>query len=268
MCGICGRFNKNNKNEVSESLVNLMCSKIIHRGPDDQGIYTNNNFGFGMRRLSIIDLNLGHQPIFNEDKSLVIVFNGEIYNYKELKEELELKGHIFNTNSDTETILHAYEEYGELFVEKLKASGWKFDHLAGLATAGIPHCAFLAHNIKSSMIYIRGKAKEHGKQNQIEGKFSPGDKVVLVEDLINQGKSLEEAIVAAIDASLIPVGVLSIVTYEMAKAKEVLEKYKLPLISLTNFSSITQLALEQNDISADEQNMLISWQSDPKSWSL
>lgn len=179
-----------------------------------------------------------------------------------------LKGPIYCDNRQLLSLVGERERVISHFEEAIEMSGWEFDHLAGLATAGIPHCAFLAHNIKSSMIYIRGKAKEHGKQNQIEGKFSPGDKVVLVEDLINQGKSLEEAIVAAIDASLIPVGVLSIVTYEMAKAKEVLEKYKLPLISLTNFSSITQLALEQNDISADEQNMLISWQSDPKSWSL
>lgn len=119
MCGICGRFNTKSVLEVSESLVEQMCSKIIHRGPDDQGVYVNDNFGFGMRRLSIIDLSTGHQPIFNEDKTLVIVFNGEIYNYKELKEGLEKLGHVFTTNSDTETILHAYEEYGEKFVEKL-----------------------------------------------------------------------------------------------------------------------------------------------------
>lgn len=119
MCGICGRFNRNKAVEVKESLVEQMCSKIIHRGPDDTGVYTHDNFGFGMRRLSIIDLSTGHQPIFNEDKSLVIVFNGEIYNYIELKEELEKRGHVFSTNSDTETILHAYEEYGEEFVTKL-----------------------------------------------------------------------------------------------------------------------------------------------------
>ena len=89
-----------------------MCGQIRHRGPDDQGVYITNHIGLGMRRLSIIDLQGGHQPIHNEDKSIWVVFNGEIYNFVELREELEKRGHYFVTNSDTEVIVHAYEAYG------------------------------------------------------------------------------------------------------------------------------------------------------------
>lgn len=119
MCGIVGKFNFKNKSRVDSDIIRKMCSKIIHRGPDDEGIYVKDNFGFGMRRLSIIDLETGHQPIFSENKKLGIVFNGEIYNYKEIKSELLEKGHKFKTNSDTETILHCFEEYGTDFISKL-----------------------------------------------------------------------------------------------------------------------------------------------------
>lgn len=119
MCGICGVLNFHKDHAVEEAEVHRMCQVIQHRGPDDEGIYVNKNVGIGMRRLSIIDLSGGHQPISNEDKSVWIVFNGEIYNYKNIRNELIQKGHQFTTNSDTETILHAYEEYGETCPEKL-----------------------------------------------------------------------------------------------------------------------------------------------------
>lgn len=177
-----------------------------------------------------------------------------------------LKGPIYCDNRQLLGFVDAREEVMKLFVEAIKNSSWEYDLLAGLATAGIPHCSFIANELREPMIYIRGKAKGHGKQNQIEGKFTSGQSVVLVEDLINQGKSLEDALNACIEAGLRPVGVLSIVTYEMKKATEVINKFKIPLISLTNFSTITSLALEQKDISADEFDMLISWQSDPSNW--
>ncbi len=112
MCGIAGKFVFSGTEEISPTLLQKMCAAIRHRGPDDEGIFCDGYFGFGMRRLSIIDLAGGHQPIFNEDKSLAIVFNGEIYNYQAIMAELLTKGHTFTTRSDTETILHAYEEYG------------------------------------------------------------------------------------------------------------------------------------------------------------
>ena len=96
-----------------------MLDVIIHRGPDDEGTYVRDHIAFGMRRLSIIDLSGGHQPIHNEEKNVWVVLNGEIYNYGEIRKSLEAKGHSFYTHSDTETIVHLYEEYGEKFVEHL-----------------------------------------------------------------------------------------------------------------------------------------------------
>ena len=113
MCGICGIYGLEDK-----ELINKMCKTLLHRGPDDQGIYTDSNISLGHRRLSIIDLKTGHQPIHNEDETVWVILNGEIYNFKELREDLEDK-HDFYTNSDTEVLVHLYEEDGEQLVEKL-----------------------------------------------------------------------------------------------------------------------------------------------------
>jgi asparagine synthase (glutamine-hydrolysing) len=114
MCGIAGFINKEHDAPTGEReiLLDKMCRVITHRGPDEQGAIVLGRAALGMRRLSIIDLKSGQQPIFSEDGNLAIVFNGEIYNYRELKKELEARGHKFKTNSDTETIVHAFEEYG------------------------------------------------------------------------------------------------------------------------------------------------------------
>ena len=109
MCGICGIFQPGKDNSL---LIKDMCDILQHRGPDSMGSYINNDVSLGHRRLSIIDLNTGDQPIFNEDKSIVVIFNGEIYNFLDIKKELINKGHNFYTNSDTEILVHAYEEYG------------------------------------------------------------------------------------------------------------------------------------------------------------
>jgi asparagine synthase (glutamine-hydrolysing) len=98
---------------LDPSVVDAMCRRIAHRGPDDQGVFRHDSGHIGMRRLAIIDLHSGHQPIHNEDKSVWIVFNGEIYNFRELRRELEGLGHRFYTQTDTECIVHAYEQYGE-----------------------------------------------------------------------------------------------------------------------------------------------------------
>src|SRR5688572_31959012 len=113
MCGICGIVNFNATEPVNRHLVEQMTSAQAHRGPDDDGYFVEGNVGLGHRRLSIIDLSGGKQPIFNEDESAVIVFNGEVYNYAALTEELVGLGHSFRTRSDTEAIIHAYEEYGD-----------------------------------------------------------------------------------------------------------------------------------------------------------
>lgn len=120
MCGICGKLNFDRESRVSPTLLKAMADSIQHRGPDDEGFYFSGQVGLGFRRLSIIDLAGGHQPLSNEDESVWIVFNGEIYNYKELRQFLVAKGHRFRTQSDTEVIVHLYEEFGESCVEKLR----------------------------------------------------------------------------------------------------------------------------------------------------
>jgi len=111
MCGIVGIV-RNDRSDVDQALLARMCAAIRHRGPDDDGFYVNGAVGLGMRRLAIIDLKSGQQPIHNQDRTAWIVFNGEIYNYRELRDKLEKLGHTFYTNSDTEAIVHAYDQYG------------------------------------------------------------------------------------------------------------------------------------------------------------
>ncbi|HAO19925.1 MAG TPA: asparagine synthase (glutamine-hydrolyzing), partial [Desulfobacteraceae bacterium] len=119
MCGISGIFHLNGQ-PVEKNDIETMNQTMIHRGPDGQGIFTQSEIGLGHRRLSIIDLEAGKQPMSNADGSIQVVFNGEIYNYLELKKELEAKGYQFRTRSDTESIIYAYEAYGDRFVEKLR----------------------------------------------------------------------------------------------------------------------------------------------------
>lgn len=120
MCGIAGQLYFDAECRVSESSLRSMSNTIISRGPDDEGFYLNKNVGLAFRRLSIIDLHTGHQPLCNEDESVWIVFNGEIFNYLDLRRELISKGHVFKTNTDTETIVHLYEEYGVGCVKHLR----------------------------------------------------------------------------------------------------------------------------------------------------
>jgi asparagine synthase (glutamine-hydrolysing) len=107
MCGICGVVG-----HVDETGLRRMTRTMVHRGPDDEGLYLGEGVGLGVRRLSIIDLAGGRQPMTNEDRTVWVVFNGEIYNYQHLRERLEKQGHRFTTRSDTEVLVHLYEEYG------------------------------------------------------------------------------------------------------------------------------------------------------------
>lgn len=113
MCGICGFINNGMAQGRARAVVERMCRVMTHRGPDDEGFYVDDYIAVGMRRLSIIDLKTGQQPIFNEDRSICLIANGEIYNYKELRADLVKKGHRFTTRSDCEVLVHLYEEYGE-----------------------------------------------------------------------------------------------------------------------------------------------------------
>ncbi len=117
MCGIAG-FVSQEKNK--KKILKAMCDRIIHRGPDGEGYYTDENVALGHRRLAIIDLDLGSQPMFNEDQNIIVVFNGEIYNYIELRAQLKKRGHKFATNSDTEVLVHGYEEWQEELPTKLR----------------------------------------------------------------------------------------------------------------------------------------------------
>jgi asparagine synthase (glutamine-hydrolysing) len=119
MCGICGNINFDNKPVDQDILVRMMDS-MHHRGPDEEGLYLDGFIGLGHRRLSIIDLRGGRQPIANEDGSVIIVYNGEIYNFQELREGLIAKGHVFKTNTDTEVIVHLYEEKGVECLEEIR----------------------------------------------------------------------------------------------------------------------------------------------------
>ena len=119
MCGIAGIYYFDRSMRVDKYVLSQMRDVMKHRGPDDKGLFVDNFFGFAHRRLSIIDLSTGKQPLANEDESIWVCFNGEIYNYQELRESLLARGHVFRTNSDTECLVHLYEEYGFDFVAKL-----------------------------------------------------------------------------------------------------------------------------------------------------
>src|SRR5215475_4316552 len=112
MCGICGQFNFTTGEPVDPLTIRRMTRAIAHRGPDDEGYFVSGSVGLGFRRLSIIDLVGGHQPMSDPQESVWVIFNGEIYNFPDLKKELEGFGHVFRTQSDTEVIVHGYKQWG------------------------------------------------------------------------------------------------------------------------------------------------------------
>lgn len=118
MCGIAGKISE--AGAVDPALIGRMCEVVTHRGPDSRGIFCDGNVGLGVQRLAVVDLETGDQPVFNEDRSVVVVFNGEIYNHHELRAELARSGHRFSTRSDTEVIVHLYEDFGDEFVSQLR----------------------------------------------------------------------------------------------------------------------------------------------------
>ncbi len=120
MCGICGLATPNSAKAISSSLLEAMCRTLVHRGPDDQGTHVGRRAALGARRLSIVDVEGGHQPLANEDGTIWAAHNGEVYNFPELRAELISEGHRFATRTDTETVVHSYEEWGEEFVHRLR----------------------------------------------------------------------------------------------------------------------------------------------------
>src|SRR5262249_13301113 len=144
MCGICGVVGIGDSKEA-EAVVRPMVAALRHRGPDDEGMLAVPHVALGIRRLSIIDLAGGHQPAFNEDRTVAVVFNGEIYNFQDLRRQLEAKGHVFRTHSDTESIVHAYEEWGEECVCRLRGM-FAFALLDKRPKQGGGPCVFLARD--------------------------------------------------------------------------------------------------------------------------
>lgn len=178
-----------------------------------------------------------------------------------------LKGPIYCDNRKLLSYPKQRKQVADFFVEKINSLGISFDQLAGLATAGIPHAAFIAQLMEKPMVYIRSKPKSHGRRNQVEGDAKPGQSLLLVEDLINQGASLNEALLGVKDADLKAVACMAIVSYQMDNARAVSEEWNLPLHTLTDFDALCEQALKMGKIDEEGKELLLSWRSDPKTWS-
>ncbi|HEY3914183.1 MAG TPA: asparagine synthase (glutamine-hydrolyzing) [Verrucomicrobiae bacterium] len=153
MCGICGQLNFKHEEPADPPLLEAMKNSIIHRGPDDHGTFIDGPLGFGFRRLSIIDLSLGHQPMSDQDKTVWVVFNGEIYNFLELRKELEAKGCVFQTNCDTEVIVHGYKVWGDDALQR-------FNGMFGLAIWDVKKRRLLLARDKSGIKLIYYKIQD------------------------------------------------------------------------------------------------------------
>ena len=178
-----------------------------------------------------------------------------------------LKGPIYCDNRTILSHVEFRDQVVEAFIEVIKQNNLTFDHLGGIATAGIPHAAFVADRMKRPMVYVRPKAKDHGRKNQVEGDYKPGQKVLLFEDLVNQGASLEESMAGVTSAELTCDACLCVVDYEMQSAKTRLSDLSIQLYSLTDFTALTSAAFELNLINQDGLNLLKEWHADPKAWS-
>jgi len=154
----------------------------------------------------------------------------------------------------------------DAFVKTIEDNKIDFDILAGTATAGIPWAAFLAEKLNKPMIYIRSKAKDHGKENLIEGKLEPGKKVLVVEDLISTGGSSISAVNAAKEAGGNVVGCLAIFTYLFPEATESFKNNSCPLYTLSNFEVLIQTAATKNYVTEEEKNAALSWSVDKTGW--
>jgi asparagine synthase (glutamine-hydrolysing) len=186
MCGIAGFITKNdNATTERKMLLEKMCRAIVHRGPDGQGTLVDGRAALGMRRLAIIDLKGGQQPIFNCDRTAAIVFNGEIYNFQDLKKDLETRGHRFQTDSDTETIIHAYEEFGEKCVQ----------HLRGMF-------AFAIYDFRRKKLFL---ARDRAGKKPLFYSLAPDGTFVFASEikaLLETGKIERKINLAALDAYL------------------------------------------------------------------
>ncbi|MDD4976583.1 MAG: orotate phosphoribosyltransferase [Bacteriovorax sp.] len=178
-----------------------------------------------------------------------------------------LKGPIYCDNRLILSHVDFREKVIKSFLETMKNHLLPFDLIGGIATAGIPYAAFMADRLKLPMVYIRPKAKEHGKKNQVEGDYRPNQSVMLVEDLVNQGSSLADAMIGVKGAGLNSTQCLCIVDYQMGEATKRLKELSLSLYSLTDFEHLVAAAFELKLIDSEGRKLLIDWHADPKEWS-
>jgi orotate phosphoribosyltransferase len=138
--------------------------------------------------------------------------------------------------------------------------------MAGVASAGVPHAAFLAHELNTPMVYVRSKKKEHGRQNRVEGELKAGQEVLVVEDLVNQGGSVADAVEALRDEGAVVNHVICLVSYQLPAAQERLKELKVKLHYLCDFDSILEEVQSRKEITQDQLESLRRWQKDPKNW--
>lgn len=154
----------------------------------------------------------------------------------------------------------------DLYIEAIKNSGAEFDIVAGTATAGIPHAAWIAEELNLPMIYVRGKAKDHGKENLVEGPLEKGQKVIVIEDLVSTGESSINSVNAIRNLGGEVSHVFSIITYGIGKGEEAFKENDLQLISLTTFEQVVEEAKKMDYINGEETEIVLDWVQDPKGW--
>lgn len=174
-----------------------------------------------------------------------------------------LKSPIYCDNRLTMSHPAIREVIADGFVSLIQEKFPDTEVVAGTATAGIPHAAWVAQKLGLPMIYIRDKAKGHGKENLIEGSVKPGQKVIVIEDLISTGGSSLKAAIAVKEAGAVPLGVLAIFSYQLDKATDAFQAAEMPLDTLSNYSTLLEVALEKGAIKAEDMALLRSWRENP-----
>ncbi len=167
-------------------------------------------------------------------------------------------------------VLMAYPDKRRLirdfYIDAIKKSGVQFDVVAGTATAGIPHAAWIAEKLNLPMVYVRGKAKDHGKENLMEGIIKKGQKAIIIEDLISTGESAINSVLAVRNAGGTVTNGFAIITYGMKIAEENLKQNNLKLVSLTTFQDIVSVAENSGQINKEEKDIILDWIKHPTSW--
>lgn len=177
-----------------------------------------------------------------------------------------IKSPIYCDNRMTMSYPNVRKEIANGLAKKIKEVYPEVEVIAGTATAGIPHAAWVAEILDLPMVYIRSKAKDHGKGNQIEGRISEGQKMVVIEDLISTGGSVLEACEAAKREGADVLGVAAIFTYELPKGKANFEQAQIPLVTLSNYTSLIDTALSSNYIEESDLELLKAWKKNPENW--